>query len=56
MLQIGFGELLVIAIVSLIVLGPKRLPEAANYIAKMVKIIRRAIQQVKSSMKETGDE
>jgi len=55
MFHIGFGELLVIAIVSLIVLGPTRLPEAARYVAKLVKIIQRVIKQVKTSMKETDE-
>jgi sec-independent protein translocase protein TatB len=41
MFNVGGGELLVIALVALIVLGPQRLPEAARTVGKVVGEIRR---------------
>ncbi len=52
MFGIGFQELIVILIVALIVLGPQRLPEAAKTIAKFIREIRGAVDEVKSSVAE----
>ncbi len=41
MFNIGGGELLVIALIALIVLGPQRLPEAARQAGKMMGDLRR---------------
>lgn len=41
MFNVGGGELLVIMLVALIVLGPQRLPEAARTVGKVVGEIRR---------------
>jgi sec-independent protein translocase protein TatB len=41
MFNVGGGELLVIALIALIVLGPDRLPEAARTIGKVMGDIRR---------------
>ena len=41
MFNVGGGELLVIALVALLVLGPQRLPEAARTVGKVVGEIRR---------------
>ncbi|MCB0126677.1 MAG: twin-arginine translocase subunit TatB, partial [Caldilineaceae bacterium] len=37
---IGFGELIMIAIVALIVLGPERLPGALREVAKFIRMVR----------------
>ncbi|MCB0063519.1 MAG: twin-arginine translocase subunit TatB, partial [Caldilineaceae bacterium] len=37
---IGFGELVMIAIVALIVLGPERLPGALREVAKFIRMVR----------------
>ncbi|NPA52439.1 MAG: twin-arginine translocase subunit TatB [Aquificae bacterium] len=50
MFGIGFQELIVIMIVALIVLGPQRLPEAAKTIAKFIREIKGAVDEVKSSV------
>ena len=41
MFNIGGGELIVIMLLALIVLGPKRLPEAARQIGKAMADLRR---------------
>jgi sec-independent protein translocase protein TatB len=41
MFNVGGGELLVIALVALLVLGPQRLPEAARTLGKVVGEVRR---------------
>ena len=40
MFDIGFSELLVIAVVALLVLGPERLPKAARYAGLWVRKAR----------------
>lgn len=40
MFDVGFSEILVIAIVALIVLGPERLPKAARTVGRAVGVIR----------------
>src|SRR6187455_2855023 len=48
MFDIGFSELLVIAVVALIVLGPERLPKAARYAGLWVRKARAQWYSVKS--------
>jgi sec-independent protein translocase protein TatB len=38
--SVGWGEILVIIIAGLFILGPERLPEAASWLAKSVKKVR----------------
>ena len=40
MFDVGFSEWLVIALVALIVLGPKRLPHAARFVGALLRRIR----------------
>jgi sec-independent protein translocase protein TatB len=47
MFDIGFSELVLIALLALIVLGPKRLPEAARAAGHWVGRLRRFITDVK---------
>lgn len=47
MFDIGFSELVLISLVALIVLGPKRLPEAARAAGRWVERARRFIAEVK---------
>ena len=45
MFNIGGGEVLVIALIALIVLGPQRLPDAARQVGKaMGELIARAVR------------
>lgn len=51
--DIGFSELVLISLLALIVLGPKRLPEAARAAGKMVAKLRNFITNVRSDL-DTG--
>ncbi|WP_457640950.1 Sec-independent protein translocase protein TatB [Persephonella sp.] len=50
MFGIGFTELIVIFIVALLVLGPKRLPEVAKTLGKFYREIRSTVEEVKSTV------
>jgi len=51
MFNIGGGELLVIALIALIVLGPARLPDAARQIGKTMGDLRRMSSGFQNEMK-----
>jgi sec-independent protein translocase protein TatB len=51
MFNIGGGEVLVIALVALIVLGPQRLPEAARQVGKVMGDVRRLSSGFQSELK-----
>lgn len=68
MFDIGFSELLIIAVVALIVLGPERLPKAARFAGLWVRRARQqwhsvkseferemAAEELKRSLRETQD-
>ncbi len=46
MFDIGFFELLFIAIIALLVLGPERLPKAARTVGSWVKKAKRMMNQL----------
>jgi len=48
MFDIGFFEIIVIAVVILIVLGPERLPEAAKKMAFFIRKIRSWVYSIKA--------
>jgi sec-independent protein translocase protein TatB len=48
MFDLGFGELLVIGVVALVVLGPERLPRAARFAGLWVRKARAQWYSVKS--------
>ena len=50
--SLGPAEILVILVVALIVLGPKRLPEAGRQVGKAISEIRRWSQDVKYEMNQ----
>ena len=50
MFDIGFSELLLIAVVALIVLGPERLPKAARFAGLWVRRARAQWYSVKSEL------
>lgn len=50
MFDIGFGELLVVALVALLVLGPERLPRAARFTGLWVRRARAQWHSVKAEL------
>lgn len=47
MFDLSFGEIFVISVVALVVLGPERLPEVARTLGALLGRLRRFIAQVK---------
>ncbi|SFV90042.1 Twin-arginine translocation protein TatB [hydrothermal vent metagenome] len=52
MFGIGFTELLLIAIIAILFLGPDKLPEAMVQIAKFFKSVKKTVNDAKSSLEE----
>lgn len=50
MFDIGFSEMLVIAVVALIVIGPERLPRAARTLGHLFGRMQRYVNDVKSDI------
>ncbi|EIJ5278396.1 Sec-independent protein translocase protein TatB [Campylobacter jejuni] len=48
----SFGEIIVILVVAILVLGPDKLPEAIVQIAKILKAVKRNINDAKSSIEK----
>ncbi|WP_067518835.1 Sec-independent protein translocase protein TatB [Endozoicomonas ascidiicola] len=55
MLDIGFTELVLVAVIALVVLGPERLPGAIRTTAYWVGKIRRSFQSVKEELEKEID-
>ncbi|MHB1528146.1 MAG: Sec-independent protein translocase protein TatB [Acidiferrobacteraceae bacterium] len=53
MFDIPFSELFIIAIIALVVLGPKHLPEVARTLGSLVRRVRRFVDNARQ---ELGDE
>jgi sec-independent protein translocase protein TatA len=53
--SLGPAEILVILVVALIVLGPKRLPEAGRQVGKAIAEVRRWTTEVTSEIKSAVD-
>jgi len=49
--NIGMPEIIVILIVAILVIGPKRLPEVANALGKGLSEFKRAMNNVKEELK-----
>lgn len=52
MFDIGFAELLIIAVVALVVLGPEKLPTAVKTVGLWVGRIRRTVSSIQSEISE----
>jgi len=50
MFDVGFSELLIIAVVALLVLGPERLPKAARFIGLWIRRARAQWYSVKAEL------
>ena len=56
MFNVGSGELLVILLLALIVLGPEKLPDAARKIGNVVAELRRMSQGFQDEVRRAMDE
>jgi sec-independent protein translocase protein TatB len=56
MFNVGGGELLVIALIALIVLGPQRLPDAARQVGRVMGDLRRISSGFQQELKVAFDE
>jgi Tat protein translocase TatB subunit len=52
MFDIGFQELIIIFVVALLVVGPKKLPELGRTLGKWVVEIRRGVNMAKSQIED----
>ena len=50
MFDFGLGELLLVGVVALIVIGPERLPKAARMAGNMVGKLQRLVSSVKQEL------
>lgn len=58
MFGLGMGEIILIAVVALIALGPDKLPQAAKSLSKGIRDLRRSTRDLRSSIEqdtELGD-
>jgi sec-independent protein translocase protein TatB len=55
MFDIGFTELLLLAVITLLVLGPERLPSAVRFAGLWLGRIRRSFAQLKSELEREMD-
>jgi sec-independent protein translocase protein TatA len=54
--SLGFGELLVILVLALIIFGPRRLPEMGRTIGRSLREFRRAASEIRSELEVDVDE
>lgn len=55
MFDIGFSELLLVAVIALLVVGPKRLPEAVRAWGRWTARARRAIEGLREEVEQELD-
>ena len=52
MFDIGFSEILLVSIVTLLVVGPERIPETVRNVAGFVRRIRRSLFDIRSQIEQ----
>lgn len=55
MFEVGFTEILLLAVVALLVLGPQQLPGAVRSTASMIARLKRAVGDVRSELERELD-
>lgn len=56
MFNIGFTELIILAVIGLLVIGPEQLPDLARKLAKMLNELKRAKDEIFSPVEEMKQE
>ena len=56
MFNLGFSEFIVIAVVALIVIGPKQLPEVAKVLGRLIGEFKKASQDLSGGLLEVKKE
>ena len=51
----GMGEILIIALIILVLLGAKRLPQVGNALGKSVKMFRRGLEDGESKTRDVEE-
>ena len=55
-MNIGWGELLVIFVIVLLILGPRRLPELGRAVGQAIRAFQRAMRGDRDEKDKTDDE
>jgi len=53
MFGIGFQELIIIAVIALLIVGPKKLPDVAKTLGKGFSEFRKATEEITDDIKQT---
>lgn len=56
MFNLGFGEILVIGVLALILIGPKQLPEVAKVLGRMMKEFKQATRDLSGGLLDIKEE
>jgi sec-independent protein translocase protein TatA len=54
--SLGFGEILIILVLALIIFGPRRLPEMGRTIGRSLRDFRRATSDIRTELESEVDE
>ena len=54
--SLGFGEILIILVLALIIFGPRRLPEMGRTIGRSLRDFRRATADIRTELESELDE
>lgn len=52
MFGIGFTEIVIVALIALVIVGPDKLPEIANYLGKLLGSFRKANVEIKQTLRD----
>ena len=55
MAKIGWGELVIILVIALLVLGPEKLPQAGRALGKAVRSVKKFISETTQELEEFDD-
>lgn len=54
-MNLGFGEIVMLGVVALLIFGPERLPEVAGNVGKMIARFRREASSTLDELKRSAD-